>query len=131
MFVNHGLYSKEALEAVGYADEDNYNFYHADGDLCLRMWEKGYVCVDSPDSFVEHYAHANEKVRATNAAAQRQDWAVYSARWGSLCLPERDWIELEHGDPTRTADKYWRMGPLRRWMAWLHRRVRKKVPRTA
>jgi GT2 family glycosyltransferase len=120
MFVNHGLYLKEALEAVGYADEDSYSFYHGDGDLCLRMWEKGYACVDSPDSFVEHYAHANRQVRSTNLAVQKEDWRVYSARWGSLGPPETDWIELEYRDPTRTVDKYWKAGPLRRWLDSLH-----------
>src|SRR5256885_7535383 len=42
MFVNHGLYLREALETVGYAREEPYVFYHADGDLSLRKGEAGY-----------------------------------------------------------------------------------------
>ena len=58
MFVNHGLYLREALEEVGFIDAQSYFFYHADGDLCLRLDEAGYRCVDSPGSFIEHATHA-------------------------------------------------------------------------
>lgn len=66
LYVNHGLYLRKALEEVGYIDEDNYMFYCADCDVCLKMWNSGYKCVESPDSYVIHYAHANLEVRKTN-----------------------------------------------------------------
>lgn len=81
MFVNHGLYLREAVAKVNWIDENTYFFYHADGDLCLRMWENGYETVDSPDSYVEHYSHANQRIKVTNAERQKQDWAAYSQRW--------------------------------------------------
>ncbi|PJF28270.1 MAG: family 2 glycosyl transferase, partial [Phototrophicales bacterium] len=35
-FLNHGIYRKSALEAVGYADETTYTFYAADVDLSYK-----------------------------------------------------------------------------------------------
>lgn len=106
MFVNHGLYLKRALEAVGYIDEDSYSFYHADGDLCLRMWDQGYACIDSPESFIEHHAHANEAVRAENLEQQQLDWHRYEATWGCLGRPEKDWLELSFKDPANTVRQF-------------------------
>jgi GT2 family glycosyltransferase len=103
MFVNHGLYLREALAEIGYADEESFAFYHADADLCLRMWDRGWRCVDAPSSFVEHYAHANAKVRRQNLERERRDWAAFEARWAHLGMPERDWIERSFTDPQRTA----------------------------
>ena len=106
MFVNHGLYLNEALQAVGYADEDKYLFYHADGDLCLKIWQEGYSCTDSPDSYVEHYAHANVQVRDTNAALQKADWDAYVRTWGSLGRPDQDWLLNDYRDTDLTVKKF-------------------------
>ena len=108
MFVNHGLYLREALQAIGFADEDNYFFYHADGDISLRMSEAGYETVESPKSFIEHYSDANTQLRASNMEQQKKDWAVYSKSWSRLGSPDKDWIETVHSDKDHTADKYWR-----------------------
>jgi len=66
LFVNHGMYLKKALVDVGYIDEDNYEFYYADGDLCAKIWTKGYKILDSEKSVVEHFFHANEDIRSSN-----------------------------------------------------------------
>jgi GT2 family glycosyltransferase len=117
LFVNHGLYSKRALEAVGYLDQETFFFYHADGDLSLRMLQAGYRTIAADCSFVEHYAHANEDVRASNVERQKDDWAKYVARWGSLGQPTRDWIPRSYVDTAHTADRYWtgtsRLSPVR------------------
>jgi glycosyltransferase involved in cell wall biosynthesis len=117
MFVNHGLFLKDALEIVGYADEESYRFYHADGDLALRMWESGYAFVDSPTSYIEHYPHASRTVRASNMAEQKQDWATYSGRWSSLGEPTHAWVKRHFDDPDQTARRHW----LWKWraMRWL------------
>lgn len=81
MFVNHGLYLNSVLQDVGYIDSDSFHFYHADGDLVLRMWKKGYVCEAAPDSFIEHYADANPSVRVGNFTKQKEDWNFYLKRW--------------------------------------------------
>lgn len=110
MFVNHGLYLRKALEDVNYVDEESYQFYHADGDLCLRMWERGYKCVDSPDSYIEHHSHANKRVRKKNLGTQSEDWGNYVKRWGKLGKPKRDWVERKFQDPNETASRYWGRG---------------------
>ena len=111
LFVNHGLYVREALKAVDYADEDTYDFYHADGDLCLRMWQSGYECVAASDSFVEHYAGANRAVRQSNLAKQKRDWERYTARWAHLDLDRGsgavgDWVLRDYVDAYGTAGRF-------------------------
>jgi glycosyltransferase involved in cell wall biosynthesis len=107
LFVNHGLFRREALERIGFADEEAFRFYHADGDIALRLAAAGSSCVDSPASFVEHYSHANLAQRAKNQETQKQDWATYEGRWHELGTPERDWDEIDHTDPHRTVQRYW------------------------
>ncbi len=107
MFVNHGLYLRDALDAVGWIDEDRYGFYHADGDLCLKLWDAGYTVVDCPDAYVEHFTHANLEVRASNQQQQQADWAAYVSRWEPVVGPAQgDWITRRHIDPHRTARRF-------------------------
>lgn len=111
MFVNHGLYLKSILDEVGYCDEERYLFYHADGDLCLKMWERGYICIDSPESYIEHFSHANQASRNSNMEKQKRDEANYLKRWEGLFYdPEKHyigkWIEKSFSDITLTADKF-------------------------
>ncbi len=107
MFVNHGLYLREALEKIGFIDAQSYFFYHADGDLCLRLEEAGYRCIDSPSSFIEHTSHANEPLRGTNFERQKSDWETYGTRWGHLGEPKQDWKSITYTDTERTTEKYW------------------------
>jgi len=105
MFVNHGMYLREAFEDVGWIDENNYRFYHADGDLCLKMWQKGYETIESPDSYVEHSVHISKKVRRSNP--NKDDWEKYLEKWkGIFYYPEEEniggWIEKEYIDPYHT-----------------------------
>ena len=83
VFVNHGMYLKEALEQVNYVDEESYSFYCADGDLCLRMLELGFNTEISPNSYVEHYPHANQKVRTTNGVLVSNDQKTFEKRWNN------------------------------------------------
>lgn len=119
MFVNHGMYLSEALKDVNYIDEDNYLFYHADGDLCLKMWEKGYECIDSPNSYIEHFPHSTPRIKKTNFRNQSRDWDNYLNKWeciltekGRECLGGA--IEKEFRDPFGTAKLF-------RWL-WLFRK---------
>ena len=131
IFVNHGIYRRDAMEAVGYADEEEFRFYHADGDLVLRMQAAGWRCVDSRASFVEHFSHANLAQRAANLKTRDDDWAAYTDRWRHLGAPDTDWVELSHDDRHRTARRYWgvrgramaRIGRLRGRIAGLRRAV--------
>ncbi|MBJ6799242.1 glycosyltransferase [Geomonas propionica] len=116
MFVNHGLYLKDALAEVGYVDEESFHFYHADGDLCLKMWQNGYACIDSPDSYVEHYYHATADVRKSNLETQKKDHCAYLEKWEGIfydpvAVNMGGWIEKEFSDNLKTADLFKRAAP--------------------
>lgn len=105
MFVNHGMYLRDALVDVDWIDEDYYRFYYADADLCLRMWQKGYEVIDSPDSYIEHSVHISRKVRRSNPS--QEDEKNFLKRWnGILKYPEKanegNWLEKEYFDPNHT-----------------------------
>ncbi|MFN4276639.1 MAG: glycosyltransferase [Ferrovibrio sp.] len=133
MFVNHGLYLNDALTEIGYIDEEHYSFYHADGDLCLKLWDRGWACIDCTDAYVEHFSDANTEVRASNLVGQNRDWNVFLSRWTALVDPTNPhslggWIERDHED----TDQTWRQFPadeLRRmkWTNW-RRAVERRVP---
>lgn len=111
LFVNHGMYLRSALEEVGFIDEESFRFYHGDGDLSLKLWQAGYVCEHSPASFVEHYTHANLKVRATNFERQKQDWNAYLEKWRGIFFEPSDeelgsWVSVQHHDPSNTALRF-------------------------
>lgn len=111
LMVNHGMFRREALEAVGWADEDNYIFYKADGDLCLKMWEAGLEIVDCPSAFVEHYEGANVEVRQTNLDVMNHDRDAYYRRWhGIFWDPEgpelRSRLTIPHVDAHETASRF-------------------------
>jgi len=128
LMVNHGLFLREAMEAVGWVDEDRYLFYKADGDLCLKLWEAGYEIVDAPEAFVEHYEGANRQVRKSNREVLVRDRAAYRERWDGVFWdpagPDlRDRIELAYDDPHHTASRFPREDPNR--LQTLTRRAQK------
>lgn len=109
VFVNHGLYAKEALEAVGYIDEDPYRFYYADSDLCLKMWHAGYEVKIAPNSYIEHFNYANLPVRAVNNSTAKADQQCFEAKWGDIYAPAtQDWCYQAYQDPHQTAEHYYR-----------------------
>jgi GT2 family glycosyltransferase len=113
MYVNHGLYVREALKDVDFIDEEFF-FYNGDSDLCLRMWQKGYEVVACPDSYVEHYPHANVTVRNTNYDRFNADRERYFKKWDGIYydLAKHDlgfWEQKEFVDETKTGDRYARL----------------------
>ncbi len=110
IFVNHGLYLKAALEEIGYIDEEYYIFYHADGDLCLRLYDKGYEVLASENSYIEHYSHANLKVRKSNFLLQSEDWEKYLLRWKNIINSSSEIIihkiDKHYEDQSKTYRKF-------------------------
>jgi glycosyltransferase involved in cell wall biosynthesis len=84
LYVNHGMFLNQALRDVDYIDEDTFFFYNGDGDLCLKLWQKGFEILDSPDSYIEHYPHANLDVRKTNYDRFKHDLKNYLAKWEDI-----------------------------------------------
>ncbi len=81
IIVNHGMFLRKALEDVKFIDENNYRFYHADSDLALKIWQKGYVILPSNGSYIEHHMLANEKVRKSNEVTSIEDWTSLGKKW--------------------------------------------------
>lgn len=113
MFVNHGLYVRAALQQVDWIDENRYQFYCADGDLCLKLWHQGYEVVDCSTSFVEHFSHTNPAVRTSNLESEQKDRTTYQERWRGIFFDpdkpnRRDWIYLAYKDLTKTAEGFTR-----------------------
>ena len=132
MFVNHGMYVRSALEQVGWIEQDRFQFYYADGDVCLKLWQQGYEVVDCPSAFVEHFTHTNEKVRASNLSGERSDWNAYLGRWRGIFYhddkPEiGTWVMKPHEDLHRTASHFPvsqnRIASSKAWLNSLKRRI--------
>jgi GT2 family glycosyltransferase len=108
LFVNHGMYLKKALEEVNYFDEEKYSFYCADGDLCLRLREKGYQTLASPDSYIEHYSHANFKLRTLNFKKFEKDNETFCKTWENRA-PQKEkpnWDIKIFEDKTKTGNTF-------------------------
>jgi GT2 family glycosyltransferase len=113
LMVNHGLYAREALEAVGYANEDDYGFYKADSDLSLKLWKAGYAVTDSPASICEHFMSPGEAVRQSNNELMDHDRQMMHFLWPGLIgalAKKMGKIISDHVDPHRTAERM--LGPL-------------------
>ena len=111
LYVNHGMYLHDALRAVNYIDEETFFFYNGDGDLCLKLWQNGYDVIASPDSFIEHYPHANVAVRKTNYDRFKQDLKNYLAKWeGIFYDPKKNNLghieEKSFCDPSSTGSLF-------------------------
>ena len=106
--VNHGLFLREAVERVGWIDDNRYDFYCADGDLALKIWHAGYEIVACRDALLEHFERVDPTIRQQNLTGLNTDWASYLDRWTGIyydpdqpCIGE--WTSLE-GVPVRDAD---------------------------
>ncbi len=111
MFAQYALHLREAIQEVNYLDEDIYFFYHIDGDLSLKMWQKGWIVEASPDSYVEHLSHANWKIRRSNTIRVEEDWNAYITRWKDIYCNSKEGnigrsIGKDFHDKSHTAWKF-------------------------
>lgn len=117
LYVNHGLFLNAAMQEVGYCDE-NYHFYFADSDLCMKLRQAGYDVITSEASFVEHFFEATPEIRASNNDARKNsDRNRLISKWAGVGYPEDKravyqnlvgyWREHETGfdDPANTIQR--------------------------
>jgi len=109
LMVNHGVYSRAALAAAGYANEDDYAFYKADSDLSLAIWQAGYAIIDAPGSICEHFMSPDELARVANNTTLEFDREQLRARWPELVSRASTMKmgpkKLDWQDPERTAER--------------------------
>ncbi|WP_018148404.1 glycosyltransferase family 2 protein [Henriciella marina] len=110
LMLNHGIYTREALEAVNFANEDDYVFYKSDTDLSLKIWRAGFSIIDSPESICEHYVGIEEELRAGNTALMEYDRAQMRQFWPELvkreAVAKMGKVYLDQA-PGSEADKAW------------------------
>jgi glycosyltransferase involved in cell wall biosynthesis len=112
LMVNHGIFTREALEAVGYCEERAYSFYKADSDLALKIWHAGYEIVACDGAYLEHLLPADEELRNFNNKTLARDRTVLHERWKGIYShtvrskmfgqPWREYTEYE--DLSHTVD---------------------------
>ena len=110
LMVNHGIYMRDALEAAGYANEDEYVFYKADTDLSLKIWQQGFCVIDSPASICEHYVGVEEALRASNNAVADFDRSQMRSFWPELTVKKgvsKMGKIFSTRSPDREADQVW------------------------
>ncbi|MDD5570027.1 MAG: glycosyltransferase [Bacteroidales bacterium] len=86
ILINHGIFAKKALEDVNYINENDFKFYYADADLCLRIFQKGYRIIVSQDSYIEHYSHAAFNIRKKNSLNAGNDKIAFEKKWNNVIL---------------------------------------------
>lgn len=108
--VNHGLYLRDALAEVGYAEEELYRFYYGDVDLAFKLDRAGFDIIPSPTSFIEHYMHVDKNAREENFRFDDRDGRNFIGRWQQVHGPARFIAEnranvdnIEFIDPQQTA----------------------------
>jgi len=85
ILVNHGMFRRELLANLGWIDEENYQFYLADTDLSLKIWNRGYQIAVSYNSIAEHFRYDFDPKRAENLARseESQDYRRFTQIWGT------------------------------------------------
>jgi len=114
LMVNHGLFVRDALEAVGYCEEEAFSFYKCDSDLALKLWSAGYEIADCQNALIEHFMLPDEYIRQENSQTMAHDREVLLDRWNGVYahrilnemfkVPEK--IEITYDDPFQTAEAF-------------------------
>jgi GT2 family glycosyltransferase len=87
--LNHGIYNREALANVGYADEENYVFYASDSDICFKMVQAGYEIIPCQTACMLHYPnHPTRFMNMTNEKWVRDATAFLNKWRGIFVSPE-------------------------------------------
>jgi glycosyltransferase involved in cell wall biosynthesis len=111
--VNHGFFWKEALEEVGYADENAFEFYGADGDLTMRLNLAAWQTVPLDYSFAEHLNHRSHwakliKMSGSNPAAK--DMNLFFEKYKHLEYLKHQATKT-WTDPGNIGRAFWKANP--------------------
>lgn len=79
LLLNYGMVRISDFRAVGGLDE-SYRFYCADGDLCLKLYQRGRDIVPVPGCLVVHN-NIHDAQKLLNAAAADEDIRLYRKSW--------------------------------------------------
>jgi glycosyltransferase involved in cell wall biosynthesis/ADP-heptose:LPS heptosyltransferase/2-polyprenyl-3-methyl-5-hydroxy-6-metoxy-1,4-benzoquinol methylase len=79
LLMNYGLLKLDYFRQFGGFDEA-YHFYCADGDLCLKLYEKGKQLIPLPGCFIIHN-NVLDVQKKENFRASNPDIELYLKRW--------------------------------------------------
>jgi len=82
MLMNYGVVRTEHFRGVQGLDEA-YQFYCADGDLCLKLYQRGYQLVPLHECFVMHH-NTLDAGKQINLGQADGDIQLYRERWGHI-----------------------------------------------
>lgn len=105
--MNYGLLRLEDMRGVCGLDED-YRFYCADGDICLKLYEKGKMLIPLPQSLVIHN-NVLDTQKKSNMNDSERDIKLYQDKWKhfvSTKIPEprRMYLEESNSDVLNLAN---------------------------
>jgi glycosyltransferase involved in cell wall biosynthesis len=104
--INHGFYNREALIDVNFTDEKNFNFYCADGDLVLRMHEKGWQIIELADCYVEHLVHLPQLRKKGYSPATLNDIDTFNKKYP---LPCSNAVRKKHAKIENNRRVFWKV----------------------
>ncbi len=123
--INHGFFLKEALAAVGYADETSFEFYGADGDLTMRLNLDGWRTCALENSYAEHLSHRLRWRRLLSGKAERtpnRDMETFARKYGHMGHPVQS-MKKDWQDSSRAALAFWKTD----WKACVEGIVRRGI----
>jgi glycosyltransferase involved in cell wall biosynthesis len=85
ILINHGFYNKEALADINYVEEKVYNFYCADGDLAIRLNDKGWKTIDLENCYADHLVHKPVLKKTKFSPATIRDIAIFREMYPFEC----------------------------------------------
>ena len=129
IYVNHGLYLRSALEEIDWIDEETYQFYCADMDLCLRLQQHDYEVIDCQTAFVEHYEDPRAILRTTGSTTMEQDhdaliekWKPVDPAFGDAAVNTTS-LKTVYADPHYVGERFLQATPLPAIVRWYFRSI--------
>ena len=81
VMINHGFFWKPALKDINYIDENNYNFYCADGDLVMRLNVSGWKTIPLENSFANHLVHKPNFNKEKYSPSIKRDISFFNSKY--------------------------------------------------
>ncbi|MCU0481504.1 MAG: hypothetical protein MUE54_09860, partial [Anaerolineae bacterium] len=91
--LNHGIYLKDAFQAVGYADDVTYEFYASDSDICLKMIHAGYEVLPCPTALMLHCPNHPTRYMTTSSAQWVKDITAMLNKWRGIFVDDKMTVE--------------------------------------
>ena len=112
--INHGIYYRPAMEAVGWLDETSYNFYSGDGDFAMRLNMAGWKTIILEDCFALHLTHLPKRNK-TKPAWHVRDSNTFKTKYP---FERKRTIIKSDKKPEINARPFWRHAPKNVLMGW-------------